>query len=196
MPHSGKLRRREVVARLVRDRGELIAISGLGSATYDLAAAGDCERNFYLWGAMGGAAMVGLGLALVQPETPIVVFTGDGEALMGMGGFATIALARPSNLTICVLDNGLYGETGGQPSHTAGGASLAEIARGCGIPDCRTIVSMAELEELALRVGKIGAGATVAVVKIDDEELPRVLPSRDGVYLKTRIRSALGLAPP
>ena len=194
MSRSQMLRRREVVARLMRDRGDLVAISSLGSPTYDLAAAGDHDRNFYLWGAMGGAAMVGLGLALAQPKTPIVVFDGDGEALMGMGGFATIALKRPANLTLCILDNGLYGETGGQKSHTAGGTNLAEIARACGIVDCRTIEKFEDVELLAERLGAISTGPTVAVIKVDGEDLPRVMPSRDGAYLKSRLRSALGLA--
>jgi thiamine pyrophosphate-dependent acetolactate synthase large subunit-like protein len=188
-----KLRRREVVARLVRDRDDLVAISGLGSPTYDLAAAGDCERNFYLWGAMGGAAMVGLGLALARPDTPIVVFAGDGEILMGMGGFATIAVKRPANLTLCILDNELYGETGGQQTHTAHGVDLAQVARACGIVDCRRIETSEALEQLAKQIGVIGDGPTVAVIKVDGEDLPRVMPSRDGVYLKTRLRSALGL---
>jgi thiamine pyrophosphate-dependent acetolactate synthase large subunit-like protein len=188
-----KLRRREVVARLVRDRTDLIAISSLGSPTYDLASAGDRERNFYLWGAMGSAAMVGLGLALAQPNTPILVFAGDGEMLMGMGGLATIAVKRPANLTLCILDNELYGETGGQQTHTAHGVDLAQVARACGIADSRRIEKSEELEQLAKRVGAIGDGPTVAVIKVDGEDLPRVIPSRDGVYLKTRLRSALGL---
>ena len=95
-------------------------VGGLGASTYDIAAAGDHDRNFYLWGAMGGAVMIGLGLALAQPKLPVVVITGDGEMLMGMGSLATVGLQKPANLTIVVLDNEAYGETGGQASHTAG----------------------------------------------------------------------------
>ncbi|WP_436784627.1 thiamine pyrophosphate-dependent enzyme, partial [Streptomyces sp. URMC 126] len=90
---------------LLRDRGDLLVVTGLGSPTYDVAAAGDHPRNFYLWGAMGGAAMVGLGLALAQPTTPVLVVTGDGEMLMGLGGLATIAAKNPPNLSVAVLDN-------------------------------------------------------------------------------------------
>lgn len=186
------LDRRAAVARLLADRKDTLVVTGLGAPTYDVAAAGDHERNFYLWGAMGGAAMVGLGLALAQPGLPVLVVTGDGEMLMGMGAFATIAWQQPANLTIVVLDNGLYGETGAQPSHTAGGTDLAGVARACGIPDARTLATMAEIEALA-EVVHSGEGPTVVVVKIDPAEAPRVLPSRDGVWLKARMRHALGL---
>lgn len=194
MPGSGKLDRRAVVTRLVRDRRDLVVVSSLGSPTYDLAAAGEHDRNFYLWGAMGGAAMVGLGLALARPEVPVVVLAGDGEALMGMGGFATIAVQRPANLSLVILDNGLYGETGGQESHTGAGVDLAGVAAACGIADCRVVTTEAEVAVLADRIGAVGAGPAVAVVRIDGEDKPRCLPSRDGVALKARLRGAFGLA--
>ena len=191
---EGKLDRRAVVGRLVAARTDLVVVASLGSPTYDLAAAGDHARNFYLWGAMGGAAMIGLGLALAQPKVPVAVLLGDGEALMGMGAFATIAQQRPNNLTVVVLDNGLYGETGSQASHTAAGTDLAAVAAACGIADTRTVVTMRDVEALAERVNMVGSGPAAAVVRIDGEEKPRVLPSRDGVWLKARLRAAFGLA--
>src|ERR1041384_5813131 len=112
------LERRAVMRALVAERGELLVVSGLGSTTYDLAAAGDHPLNFYLWGAMGGAAMTGLGLALAQPARRVLVVTGDGEALMGLGSLSTIGRMHPSNLAVVVMDNGHYGETGMQPTHT------------------------------------------------------------------------------
>lgn len=193
MSGSGALDRRDVVARLVRNRRDVVVVSSLGSPTYDLAAAGDHERNFYLWGAMGGAALVGLGLALAQPDVPVVVLVGDGEALMGMGGFATIALQRPANLAIVILDNGIYGETGGQPSHTARTADLASIAAACGISDSQVVERWDQVEALAERVNAIGTEPTVAVVKIDGGGMSRCLPSRDGVLLKGRLRAVFGL---
>lgn len=188
-----KLDRRDVVARLLRDRGDTIVVTSLGSPTYDVAATGDHDRNFYLWGAMGGAALVGLGLAAAQPDVPVVVVVGDGEALMGMGGLATIAMQRPGNLSIVVLDNGLYGETGGQTSHTGGCANLGVIAKGCGIRDVRAVESAADVETLAQRVCTVATEPTVAIVSIDGEEKPRCLPSRDAVFLKGRLRTVLGL---
>ncbi len=187
------LDRRAIVARLLRDRRDLLLVTGLGAPTYDVAAAGDHARNFHLWGAMGGAAVTGLGLALAQPNVPVAVITGDGEALMGLGAFATIALQAPKNLTIVVLDNGLYGETGGQKTHTAGPTDLAAVARACGIADTRTITDEAGSAALATRLHAIGDGPCVAVAKISGENLPRVLPSRDGVAMTLRMRSALGL---
>ncbi|WP_235035403.1 thiamine pyrophosphate-dependent enzyme [Roseomonas sp. 18066] len=188
------------MARLLRDRGEAVVITGLGSATYDLAAAGDHDRNFYLWGAMGGAAMVGLGLALARPEVPVLVLTGDGEMLMGMGGFSTIALQAPRNLVVAVLDNGLYGETGGQPSHTGGshGAArtdLLAVARACGIAEARHVADEADLDALAARLRDGGEGPCVALIPIDPAEAERVLPLRDAVLMRGRTRAALGLSP-
>ena len=131
------------------DRKGAIAVGGLGASTYDIAAAGDHDRNFHLWGAMGGAVMIGLGMALAQPELPVVVITGDGEMLMGIGSLATVGLQKPKNLTIVVLDNEVYGETGGQASHTAATVDFVGVARSCGIPDARVLATMAEIEAFA-----------------------------------------------
>jgi thiamine pyrophosphate-dependent acetolactate synthase large subunit-like protein len=141
---------------------------------------------------MGGASMVGLGLALAQPDLPVVVLTGDGETLMGLGGFATIAVKQPRNLSIVVLDNELYGETGSQRSHTAWRTDLAAVARACGIADARLVEKEGDVDGLARDLHKVRAGPLVAVVKIDGEEKPRCLPSRDGVMIKGRVRQALG----
>lgn len=182
-----------MTAALVAEREALLVVSGLGSATWDLAAAGDNDLNFYLWGAMGGAAVMGLGLALAQPDRPVLVLTGDGEMLMGLGSLASIAVAAPANLSIVVLDNRRYGETGMQASHTAHGADLAGIAKAAGIADSRRVVEMAGVTDLAARIAQ-PSGCLFAVVPIAVEEPPRVLPPRDAVVLKTRFRKALGLA--
>ena len=119
---------RAAVARLLANRGpDLLVVTGLGSPSYDVMAAGDDDRNFYLWGAMGGAAMIGLGLALARPDTPVLVLTGDGEQLMGLGALATVGARAPRNLSIVVLDNRLYGETGMQASHTGRGVDLVAV---------------------------------------------------------------------
>ena len=139
MSKANLLDRRSVVSSLLAERKDAIVVGGLGASTYDIAAAGDHDRNFYLWGAMGGAVMIGLGLALAQPKLPVVVITGDGEMLMGMGSLATVGLQKPANLTIVVLDNEVYGETGGQASHTAAAVDLVGVARACGIADARAM---------------------------------------------------------
>jgi thiamine pyrophosphate-dependent acetolactate synthase large subunit-like protein len=190
-----KADRRSVVASLLAERKDAIVVGGLGASTYDIAAAGDHDRNLYLWGAMGGAVMIGLGLALAQPGLPVVVITGDGEMLMGMGSLATVGLQKPGNLTIVVLDNEVYGETGGQASHTAGTADLVGIARACGIADARAMATMADIEDFARSMQDLSSGPRFASIKIDSANLERVLSSRDGTFIVTRIRGALGFGP-
>ncbi len=186
------LERRAAMATLLDGRkDDLLVVPGLGSTCWDLAAAGDNDRNFYLWGAMGGAAMIGLGLALAQPDKRVLVVTGDGEMLMGMGALATIGIKRPKNLAIVVFDNGRYGETGMQPSHTyKGGVDLTGIARSCGIPTCLDVGDEAALADLAARLKTLN-GTLFARLAIAPAEAPRVLPKRDGAVLKDRFRAAI-----
>ncbi len=187
------LERRAAMALLMAGRGDdLLVVPGLGSTTYDLAAAGDNNNNFYLWGAMGGAAMIGLGLALARPERRVAVITGDGEMLMGLGSLATIALKKPKNLAVIVFDNGVYGETGMQASHTQSGADLLGVAKACGIHACMDVRDETDLEELARRLANLSETLFARVV-IRPDEPPRVLPLRDGVALKDRFRAAVGV---
>ena len=189
----GTLDRREVVAALLRDRGDLLLVTGLGSPTYDAAFVEDHDANFYLWGAMGGAAIMGLGLALAQPERSVMVLTGDGEQLMGLGGLATIAVKQPANLSVVVLDNGHYGETGMQTSHTGYGLKLPEVASACGFSDSVEIEDMADVDQLRTRIHGNAAGPRFASIRIAATSPERVLPSRDGVRIKNRFRNHLGL---
>jgi thiamine pyrophosphate-dependent acetolactate synthase large subunit-like protein len=195
MSKANLLDRRQVVATLLADRKGAIAVGGLGASTYDIAAAGDHDRNLYLWGAMGGAVMMGLGLALAQPKLPVVVITGDGEMLMGMGSLATVGLQQPKNLTIVVLDNECYGETGGQVSHTAAAADLVGVARACGIADSRALTTLGEIEAFAKGMQDVSVGPRFANVKIDGANLDRVLSNRDGMFILTRLRGSLGFKP-
>ena len=187
----GSLDRRAVVALLLTNRQNLLLVTGLGSPSYDAMAAGDHENNFYLWGAMGSAAMMGLGLAAAKPKHSVLVLTGDGEMLMGLGALATIALRRPANLTIAVLDNGHYAETGMQVSHTGRGISLDQVARTCGFSWTAEIRDMGGVDDLRARVAAHD-GVKFASIKIAADTPPRVLPPRDGVYVKNRFRAALG----
>jgi thiamine pyrophosphate-dependent acetolactate synthase large subunit-like protein len=142
---------------------------------------------------MGGAAMIGLGVALAKPEIPVLVVTGDGEMLMGMGSFSTIALQNPPNLTIAVLNNSLFGETGGQPTHTARVTNLAQVAKACGVLHVHEVTTMADVTALVGKVHDAKKGLTVADIKISQELLPRVMSSRAGAVLVDRTRRALGL---
>ncbi len=188
------LDRRDVVASLLQHRSSLLVVTGLGSASYDVMAVGDHDNNFYLWAAMGSAAMVGLGVAEAQPDKSVVVITGDGEMLMGLGSLATIALRKSPNLSIVMLNNGHYGETGMQLSHAGYGINLADVASACGFPRVQTIRDQAGVKTLA---DSLNAPERLqfADVRIKAENLPRVLPPRDGVYVKNRFRQALGYAP-
>ena len=190
------LDRRQAVARLLQSRDDtLLVVTGLGSATYDVAAAGDDPRNFYLWGAMGGCVLLALGLALAQPDRSVLAITGDGEMLMGLGGLATVGAQAPDNLAIVVLDNARYGETGMQESHTALGVDLCSLAKGCGIPRIRDLDRAEDLAALAAELST-RTGTLFARLRIAPDDAPRVLPSRDGVFLKTRFRQAVGCSGP
>ena len=187
---SAVLHRREVVKALLAQRGDALVVAGLGSTAWDCAAAGDSPLTFPLWGAMGAAAMVGLGLAIAQPARRVLVITGDGEMLMGLGSLATIGVQSPRNLAIVVIDNERYGETGMQATHTAHGVDLAAIALGCRFASARVIRDPKEFD--AARLSLMGESGPVLVqVKVVAEKLPLVLPPHDGVVLKERFRKAL-----
>ena len=188
------LPRREVVATLLKDRRDTLVVTGLGSPSYDVHAAGDQDANYYLWGAMGGAALVGLGLAQAQPQRRVLVITGDGEQLMAFGSLATIAVARPNNLDIVVLDNEHYGETGMQQSHTGLGIDLAKVAAVCGFAVARTLTSMGDVADLRSPPKGPASGPRLFVIKIAADSPPRSLPSRDAVHIKNRLRAHLGFS--
>ena len=190
MSDRAALDRRAVVARLLRDRGDALVVTGLGGPAYDVAAAGDSPLNFYLWAGMGGAAMMGLGLARAQTSRRVVVVTGDGEMLMGLGSLATIAVDAPRNLAIVVLDNEHYGETGMQPAHTGRGVDLAAIARAAGFGDATVARADGDVEALARRLFT-APGPLFATIKVSAETPALVLPARDGAYLRSRFREAL-----
>lgn len=181
--------RRKVMAKILSQRGDTLIVTGLGSTTYDAGTA-DHPNTFYLWGGMGAAAMMGLGLAIAQPKRRVLVLTGDGEMLMGMGSLATIAAAGAANLAIAVLDNARYGETGSQHSHTGLTTDLAAVAAGCGWHATTTARDMDAVELLRPR---LRAENLFAVIRIAPDELPRHLPPRDGAHLADRFRRTLGV---
>ena len=177
------MKRRDVVKKLLSGRKDLLVVAGLGSTAWDITAAGDSPLNFPMWGAMGQAAMMGLGLALAQPQRRVLVITGDGEMLMGMGSLATIGVQKPANLSVVVIDNERYGETGMQETHTAHGIDLNGVARACGL----NVVDFKALTDAIHSKN----GPNFAVVKVDVEKIPLVLPPREGALLKARFRRAL-----
>ncbi len=188
-----QLARRDAVATILRHRANALVVTGLGSPSYDVHAAGDRDDNYYLWGAMGGAALVGLGLAQAQRRRRVLVITGDGEQLMALGGLATIGAARPGNLAVVVIDNQHFGETGMQASHTGRGVDLAQVATACGFAASGTVRTSAELEAAAQGLHAPADGPRLLVVKVAADAPPRSLPPRDAVFIKNRFRAHLGL---
>ncbi len=187
------LDRRDFVRQLLIDRVDLLVVPGLGSATYDVAAAGDHPLNFYLWGAMGGTAMIGLGLALARPDRRVAVLTGDGDMLMGLGSLATIGVKQPNNLVIVVLDNAHYGETGMQPSATKNGIDLVAMALACRFKQAYSVSRIEEAADVRALLHS-GGGPILISARIKEEDVPRVLPLRDGHAIKQRFIDALNSA--
>jgi len=187
------LDRRDFVRRLLIDRGDLVVVSGLGASTFDVAAAGDHPLNFYQWGAMGGTAMIGLGLALARPDRRVAVLTGDGDMLMGIGSLATIGVKQPKNLAIVVLDNAHYGETGMQESHTKSGIDLPAMALACRFNHARNVSRIEEAAAVRALLHD-GEGPILVSARIKEEDVPRVLPLRDGHAIKGRFIAALNSA--
>jgi len=185
-----RLPRREVVKALLAERGELLVVAGLGAPAWDATEAGDHPLTFPLWGGMGGAAMIGLGLAIAQPGRRVLVLTGDGEMLMGLGSLATIGARGTPNLSVVVLDNERYGETGMQATHTAYGVDLAAVAAACGFVSCTTVTTMDQVAHLRAGI-HAGTGPLLGQVKVAADKLPLVLPPRDASHLKNRFREAL-----
>jgi thiamine pyrophosphate-dependent acetolactate synthase large subunit-like protein len=184
------LERRDVVARILRDRGDALVIGGLGSCAWDITAAGDVAENFPLWGAMGGTVMIGLGLALAQPKRRVLAITGDGDMLMGLGSLATAGAEQVRNLSVIVIDNEHYGETGMQPTHTGRGVDMTAIARGCGFTHCTTVWGEPQLKTLIPALYR-KPGPVFADIKVIAKSIPNCLPARDGTYLKHRMREAV-----
>lgn len=180
------LQRREVVSKLMLARGDALVVSSLGNPTYDLAAAGDTAANFYLWGAMGGAPAVGLGLALAQPDRRVVVLAGDGEMMMALGSLATISAQRPHNLALLVLDNQAFAETGSQTGLTASGIDLAAIASAAGFKTL-SIRSESEIPAMAEMIFH-EAGPVFGKLEIAMSDDAKVFPEWRGEILADRTR--------
>lgn len=188
------INRRAAVAKLLATRDGALVVTGLGSPSYDVHVAGDHDNYYYLWGAMGAAALVGLGIAQAQPDKRVMAITGDGEQLMALGGLATIAVAAPGNLDIIVLDNERFGETGMQESHTGRGIEISRVAAACGFAETGLLRHMNEVDQLCDTLRTKAAGPRLFVLKIAADALPRSLPPRDATFIKNRFRGFLGLA--
>ncbi len=185
------LDRREAVPALIGRHEDFLIVSGLAGTSRDVAAlTGDGAHSYTMAGAMGGAAMIGLGLALARPDKRVLVVTGDGELLMNIGALATIAVVNPANLAVLCVDNGHYGETGYQKSHTSLGVDLEKIAAGSGIKATRTIKAETELADGA-RLLREGNGTAFVVLRVKPTDPPAYKRNMDPSACRHRFRAAL-----
>jgi len=191
-PAPNKIKRRPFVAELLKHRGNALVVPGLGSPTWDISAAGDQPEYLYSWGGMGLAVSTALGIALAQPDRRVLAITGDGEMMMGIGSLAVVADQSPQNLTILVLDNEHFGETGRQTGLTGNKVDIAAVARGFGIERTMTVTEQGKVGELAEFLFQ-GQGPALAVAKIALSEDPWQLPEKDGGTIAHRFRVALGV---
>jgi len=186
--HDVSLDRTTAVPRLIGRHQDFLIVSGLGGTSKDVGAlTGDSAGAFTMAGAMGAAVSIGLGLALAQPDQQILVVTGDGELLMNVGALATVAVAGPRNLSILCVDNGRYGETGYQKSHTALGTSLEQMARGAGFRRTFTVAGEDELPAGAALL-RSGDGPALVVALVAPTEPPPFRRDLDGAAGRIRFR--------
>src|SRR5260221_6724619 len=185
------LDRGEAVPALLGRHEDFLIVTGLAGTAKDIAAlTGDGEHTFTMAGAMGAACTMGLGLALARPDRRVLVITGDGELLMNVGALATIAVMNPANLSIVCVDNGHYGETGYQQSHTSLGVDLEKIAIGSGIKMTRTITREDQIADGApLLRARNGTGFVLLRVKPTDP--PGFKRNMDPAACRIRFKTAL-----
>jgi thiamine pyrophosphate-dependent acetolactate synthase large subunit-like protein len=189
----GEIDRTRAIARILEQRQDQLIVTGLGEPCTDVGRLEDRALNFYIGGAMGMAASVGLGLAIAQPKRAVVVVTGDAELMMNIGALATIGVQRPRNLSIIVMDNEEFGETGRQRSHTGLGVDIAAIAKACGIADAITVREESGLDGIAARTSAM-TGPYIAVIKIKPGKAvgaPFNKGLRSGETVKATFRQAL-----
>ena len=166
--------RLEATNVILRHVGNRPIVANLGPTTDELWHAGHRDRNFYTYGSMGLCSSIALGMALSTQEQ-VISLDGDGSLLMNLGTIATIGREHPKNLIVVVWDNEEWGQTGHQPSHTAMGTDLADVAQSCGISQTSTVSDLEELEA-ALQNALQTEGPWFIVAKIQEAEYLPVAP--------------------
>ena len=185
------LDRNEAVPQLVGRHEDFLVVAGLAGTARDLTfLSRDAPHVFALAGAMGAATSIGLGLALARPERRVLVVTGDGELLMNVGTLATVAVMNPPNLAIVCVDNGRYGETGWQKSHTSLGVDLEQMAVGAGIRTTRLVTRPEQIPE-ASRLIRDGNGTSFVLMRVKPTESPPHKRDLDPTTERLRFRAAL-----
>src|SRR5207245_2364228 len=185
------LSRRRALPPQIGSHEDILFVTGFaGTAHESDALTRDGAHIYTMAGAMGGACMIGLGLALARPDKRVLVATGDGELLMNLGALATIGVLNPANLAILCVDNGHYGETGYQKSHTSLGVDLEKIAAGSGIERTRTVAKEADLAEGG-RLLREGNGIAFVVLRVKPDDPPLYKRNMEPASCRVRFRSAL-----
>ena len=190
-PPEFLLDRNEAVPQLVGRHEDFLIVAGLAGTARDLTfLSRDAPHVFALAGAMGAATSMGLGLALARPERRVLVVTGDGELLMNVGTLATVGVMNPPNLAIVCVDNGRYGETGWQKSHTSLGVDLEQMAIGAGIRTTRLVTRPEQIPE-ASRLVRDGNGTSFVLMRVRPTESPPHKRDLDPATERIRFRAAL-----
>ena len=185
------LERSEAVPKLIGRHEDFLFISGLGGTARDVGAvAGDGAHVYSMGGAMGAPCMMGLGLALARPDKRVLVVTGDGDLLMSVGSLAAIAVVNPPNLAIVCVDNGHYGETGWQQSHTSLGVDLEKMAVGAGLKRTCTVAKEADIAAGA-RMIRDGNGTSFVLLRVKPTEPAEFKRNFDASFCRDRFRAAL-----
>jgi len=184
------LDRLQAVPALIGRHEDFLIVAGLAGTSRDVAAlTGDGAHTYSMAGAMGGACMIGLGLAPARPDRRVLVVTGDGELLMNIGSLAAIGVVNPANLSIVCVDNGHYGETGYQKSHTSLGVDLEKVASGSGIKRSLTIQTEAEIAGGA-RLIREGNGTAFVLLRVKPTEPPDYKRDLNPATCRVRFRTA------
>ena len=189
------MNRFDLTSRLIAKlKNEEAVIGGIGNTNFDLWAAGHRPQNFYMLGSMGLAFPIALGVALAQPERRVFALEGDGSLLMQLGSLSTIATLKPKNLTMVVMDNGVYQITGAQPTPAAAVADIVAIAVASGIASSSWAADEDDFERL-IEQSMSAAGPTLIGVRIDDK--PGVgATRRDPVQIRERFMHGMGVRRP
>lgn len=184
------LKRAEAVPKLIGNPADFLLVAGLAGTAKDIGHIAGETNSFLFGGAMGGATMAGLGLALAQPKRRVLVATGDGDLLMSLGSLATIAAAGPQNLAILCVDNGLYSETGSQRTHTTFGTDLKMVAEGCGFSVVHEVAAESDIAAAAQALRQSNGPVFVAL-RVDSSPPPAFRRNWHADECKAAFRRAL-----
>jgi thiamine pyrophosphate-dependent acetolactate synthase large subunit-like protein len=185
-----KLNRRDVLRQVLEHRGDALVVPGLGTSNYDLFAVSPSGENAYMWNAMGLTVPVAIGLAIARPDRRVLAVTGDGEMMMGIGSLSVAAAQALTNLSILVMDNEMFEETGKQSGLSGVRADIAKIAEGSGIERTMTVRSGNEVAQMADFLLKQD-GPVLAVAKVGPSADKPAYPSMDGPEIVRTFRKAV-----